>query len=382
MEEELLKAQKLESIGTLAGGIAHDYNNLLTAILANISLMKLYVDESTKLYQRIAKAERATLNARDLTQQLLTFSRGGAPVKKPVKIELVVRDSVDLALRGAKTRSVFDFPDDLGSVFVDEGQIGQAVNNIIANADQAMPDGGTVTITGENRVVTPDDGLPLEQGEYIRISIRDEGPGIETGALPKIFDPYFTSKQGHSGLGLSIAYSIVKSHDGHLSVDTEPGGGTTLCIFLPTAVEQPLTDVPSFYGPLGGRGRVLIMDDEEYIRDASSQMLIGLGYTTATARDGREAVDLYEEAAAAGKPFDLVIMDLTVKGGMGGKEAAELLLEKDPGARIVVSSGYSNDPIMSDYRSYGFCDVIAKPYRIDDLGKKLKEILAPVNDDS
>ncbi|MBN1882684.1 MAG: PAS domain S-box protein [Deltaproteobacteria bacterium] len=382
MEEELLKAQKLESIGTLAGGIAHDYNNLLTAILANISLMKLYVDESTKLYQRIAKAERATLNARDLTLQLLTFSRGGAPLKKPVLIEHVVRDAVDLALRGTKTRSVFKFPEKLDPVFADEGQVGQAVNNITVNADQAMPDGGTVTISGKNRVVTPDDVLPLEPGEYVHISIRDEGTGIDSEDLSKIFDPYFSNKQGHSGLGLSIAYSIVKNHDGHISVDSESGGGTTLSIYLPTAAEQPLTEVPEYYGPIGGKGRILVMDDEEYVRDASSQMLIGLGYKAVTARDGREAISLYEEAAAAGTPFDIVIMDLTVKGGMGGKEAARLLLKKDPDARIVVSSGYSNDPIMSEYDSYGFCNVIAKPYRIDDLGRKLKEILAPTEDDS
>ena len=381
MEEELLKAQKLESIGTLAGGIAHDYNNLLTAILANISLMKLYVDESTKLYQRIAKAERATLNARDLTQQLLTFSRGGAPLKKPVRIEHTVKNSVDLALRGTKTRSVFTFSDALDPVFADEDQIGQAINNITINADQAMPDGGIILISGENLAVIPKDNLPLEQGAYVRISIQDKGTGIDSGNLPKIFDPYFSTKQGHSGMGLSIAYSIVKNHNGHIIVDSKPGDGTTVYIYLPTAVEQPLTEVPSYYGPLGGKGRILVMDDEEYVRDAASQMLIGLGYKAVTAQDGREAIDLYEQEMTAGAPFDVVIMDLTVKGGMGGREATELLLEKDPNARIVVSSGYSNDPIMSEYQSHGFCEVIAKPYRIDDLGRKLKEILGTTEDD-
>jgi len=375
MEEELLKAQKLESIGTLAGGIAHDYNNLLTAILANISLMKLYVDESTKLYQRIAKAERATLNARDLTQQLLTFSQGGTPLKKSLQMESVVKNAVDLALRGTKTRSVLSFPEELVPVFADEGQIGQAVNNIIANADQSMPGGGIVTILAETLGVTPEDGLPLEPGEYLRISFQDEGTGITPENLPKIFDPYFSDKQGHSGMGLSISYSIVKNHDGHISVDSEPGRGSVFFIYLPTAPEQPLTEVPSYYGPLGGSGHILVMDDEEYVRDASSQMLIGLGYRTVTARDGREAIDLYELEMSRGAPFDVVIMDLTVKGGMGGIEATKLLLEKDPNARIIVSSGYSNDPIMSEYASHGFCDVIAKPYRIDDLGRKLKEIL-------
>jgi len=371
MEEELLKVQKLESIGILAGGIAHDFNNILTATLGNISLARMYEDPADK-DRRLIEAERASMQARDLTQQLLTFSRGGAPVLQNTSITELIKDCASFVLRGSNVRCDLSIPDDLWPVRVDEGQISQVINNIVINADQAMPEGGIIKVCAENMAIGMEHALPLKNGEYIRISIADQGIGIKEEYLRKIFDPFFTTKQKGNGLGLATSYSIVKNHSGHITVESEMGIGTTFRIYLPACPEEVLTDREEVKVKLVmGEGKVLVMDDEKRIRDLAEEMLSSLGYSITTAVDGSEAVEIYQEAMESGTPFGAVIMDLTVPGGMGGKEAIRKLIEVDPEVRAIVSSGYSNDPIMSDFREYGFSGFIAKPYRVGELSAAL-----------
>ncbi len=377
MEEELLKAQKLESVGILAGGIAHDFNNLLTAILGNITLAKTYAGSASRSYGRLEEAEKASLRARDLTQQLLTFSRGGMPVKRTASIENLVRESAGFALSGARSRCEFSFPGDLPPVFVDPGQIGQVVHNLVVNADQAMADGGTVRVSGETVLLAAGEVPPLKPGQYVRICVADRGVGIPGENLSKIFDPYFTTKRKGNGLGLATAYAIVRKHDGHISVESRVGAGATFHLYLPAAagtVPEPAREPER---PPAGKGKVLVMDDEEMVRGVAADMLAALGYEAAVAEDGAAAVALYREARESGASFDAVIMDLTVPGGMGGKEAIRILREIDPDVRAVVSSGYSNDPVMSEYERYGFLSIVIKPYTAAQLGEALRKVIPP-----
>ncbi len=376
MEQELVKAQKLESLGVLAGGIAHDFNNLLTSILGNVSVALFDIDARHPAYQELARAERATLRAQELTQQLLTFSKGGAPVKKTASIADLVRETAGFALHGGKVRCDFDLPDGLWLVDVDAGQMSQVIHNLIINADHAMPDGGVITVCGENVVLPTDDGPSLPAGRYVKISIRDLGMGIPAEHLAKIFDPYFTTKQRGSGLGLATSYSIIRKHGGSIAVASAIGRGTTFDLYLPASgatqehrrLEEARLQTAS--------GKVLIMDDEEDVRETAGSVLRRLGYAVAFAEDGERAVDLYRRAREAGAPFDVVIMDLTVPGGMGGRETLTRLQQIDPGVRAIVSSGYSNDPVMADYESHGFAGVVSKPYRIRDLGLAVHRVLA------
>lgn len=379
MEQELLRARQLESIGVLAGGIAHDFNNLLTAILGNISLSKLYVEEGGKVHQKLSDAENATLRARDLTQQLLTFSRGGAPVKKTTAIADIIRDSVAFSLSGSRVTCCFDIAEDLWPVAVDEGQISQVINNLIINAEQAMPSGGVIAVRCHNTVVSADDCLPLAQGHYIVISIADQGNGIPADVLPRIFEPYFSTKKTGKGLGLATVYSIIKNHDGHITVTSEPGQGTVFLVYLPATngvdVAAPTVEPESCATEaVPDKGRVLVMDDEVNIREVAGEMLEFIGFSAAYARDGEEAIALYRQAQEAGGPFAAVIMDLTIPGGMGGGEALQHLLQLDPQVRAIVSSGYSNDPILANYRSYGFSGIVTKPYKLTDLRKALVDV--------
>jgi two-component system, cell cycle sensor histidine kinase and response regulator CckA len=379
MEQELLRARQLESIGVLAGGIAHDFNNLLTAILGNISLSKLYVEDGSKVYQKLSDAEKATFRARDLTQQLLTFSRGGAPVKKTTSIADIIRDSVAFTLSGSHVTCRFDIAEDLWPVVIDEGQISQVVNNLILNAEQAMPAGGVITVRCQNTLVHGDDGLPLAEGRYILVSIRDQGGGIPADVLPRIFEPYFSTKETGKGLGLATVYSIIKNHDGHITVASVPGSGTTFSIYLPgtngAEVAVPKVEAEAAAPEAAAqKGRVLIMDDEANIREVAGEMLQFMGYGSAFAKDGEEAVALYRAAMAGGEPFAAVLMDLTIPGGMGGGEALRHLLELDPQVRAIVSSGYSNDPILANYKSFGFSGIVTKPYKLTDLSKTLADV--------
>ena len=375
LEEEILKAGKLESVGILAGGIAHDFNNILTAITGNISLAMRDIKPSDAIFRRLVDAESACLRAKELTYQLLTFSKGGAPVKKTVSVSEIIEDSARLALAGSNVRCKISVPDDLLPADVDEGQISQVINNLLINAVEAMPGGGVITVRAENLTAGKGDALPLAYGKYLKISIQDQGTGILPGHLRKIFDPYFTTKQKGSGLGLAICYSIVKKHDGHISVESVLGSGTTFSIYLPASSKEPARKKDSREEPIRGEGKILVMDDEAIVRDVTGQILKHLGYDAEFAGDGSEAIELYRKAKESGKPFDLVIMDLTVPGGMGGKEAIHWLIEIDPDVRAIVSSGYSDNLVMSDFRQYGFKGVVAKPYKIQQLALALHNVL-------
>jgi PAS domain S-box-containing protein len=377
IEEELIKAQKLESLGVLAGGIAHDFNNLLTAILGNVSLAKLYAKPGDKVIARLEEAEKASLRAKDLTQQLLTFSKGGAPVKKTASIADILRDSAKFALRGSNVRCTFSIPENLWPVEIDEGQISQVVHNLIINAYQAMPDGGAIRVSAENVLLGPDHdlSLTLNLGKYVSLSVTDEGHGIPSHLVSKIFDPYFTTKKKGSGLGLATSYSILKNHDGMITVDSELGAGATFRIYLPVSARKELEKKSAKEKPISGQGRVLVMDDEEILRDFVGELLELLGYDVNFACDGVETIAAYSKAQEQGRPYDCVLMDLTIPGGMGGKEAIQRLLEIDPNVKAIVSSGYSDDPVMADYRKYGFCGVVAKPYDAEELSEVLHKVI-------
>ena len=375
LEKEMIKEQKLESVGVLAGGIAHDFNNILTAILANISLARLQLKPDDPLYKRLEAAEKASLRATDLTQQLLTFSKGGSPIKATTSIGELIEGSASFALRGSNVKCEFHLPHSVWPVEADEGQMSQVMNNLVINADQAMPEGGTITISAENVVVKPADALPLKQGKYVKIAIKDQGTGIPHEHLHKIFDPYFTTKQKGSGLGLAVTYSIIKNHDGYITVESELGAGTTFNIYLPSSQKRMGKKKSSGDIPVSGKGKILLMDDEDIIREAVGEILESLGYRVKFVRDGTEAFEAYKTAKESGHPFDVVIMDLTIPGGMGGKEALKKLKGIDPSVKAIVSSGYSHDPIMSDYKKYGFMGMITKPYRVNQLSEEVSRVI-------
>lgn len=375
--EDLIRKDKLESVGILAGGIAHDFNNLLTGILGSVSMAKMTLSPEDKVHHLLSDVEKATFRARDLTRQLLTFSKGGAPIKQTASIDDVTRESASFAIRGSNVRCLFLIPEDLWLVEVDKGQFSQVINNLVLNAVQAMEKGGEVIIAAENVTTGINDNIPLTDGRYVKISIKDSGAGISRENLTKIFDPYFTTKDTGTGLGLASVYSIVRSHDGYITVDSESGSGTTFYIFLPVSVNNKISDIMHHHeeGYIHGKGKILIMDDEDLIRDVAGEMLTSLGYEICGAKDGVEAIELYKKDRESGKPFDAVIMDLTVPGGMGGTEAIKRMLEIDPSVKAIVSSGYSNDMIMSEYKKYGFAAFIVKPYRFTELSKVVHQVV-------
>jgi PAS domain S-box-containing protein len=403
MEEDLLKARKLESLGLLAGGLAHDFNNILTVISGTISLAQMFIDSNNQISENLAAAEHGCQRAKSLTQQLLTFSKGGAPVKKAASISELIRDSTDFVLSGADLRCEFTLPDDLWVVEVDVGQrvvevdvgqMSQVIHNLILNARQSMPGGGVIKIQAENVTIGGQDkagngliaatsallSVPLQQvptdGEYIRISIEDHGVGIPEELFDKIFDPYFTTKQDGNGLGLATAYAIIKKHSGYIIFTSGQGVGTTFFIYLPASPEAILPAKVEPEKPASSRpGRVLVMDDNIPIREFVNQAMPIIGFEVACAQDGAEAIELYKQARAAGQPFDIVIMDLTIPGGMGGKEAIQRLLEIDSDVKAIVSSGYSNEPVMADFRRYGFRGLLPKPYGIEELKQALHEVM-------
>ena len=373
IEAQMLNMQKLESLGVLAGGIAHDFNNILTGIVGNITFAQLALDPSEKASGPLLKAEKACQRAAELASQLLTFARGGQPIKRAFSVKPLVGESASLVLRGTNVRGRIDIPDALSIIEADEGQISQAFNNIVINAVHAMPGGGTLRIAGADETLEPGNRLGLAPGNYVRLSFSDEGCGISEEDLKRIFDPYFTTKTGGTGLGLASTHSIIKKHEGVILVESKPGKGTTFTIYLPSTGEASMADGVEEQVPAQakGGGSVVVMDDEEMIRDLAWAMLTELGYQVRTCSDGGEAVELYRGSRAAGTPLSAVIMDLTIPGGMGGKEAARRILEIDPGARLIVSSGYSNDPVMSDYQSFGFCATLVKPYCAREIARVL-----------
>ncbi len=375
-EAELLKESKLESVGLLAGGIAHDFNNILQGIIGNLSLARMSAHSTEKMLERLAAMEKSALRAKDLTQQLVMFARGGAPIRTRVQLTNSVREATLFALAGSNVHCEFSLPTDIWSVDVDEGQFRQVINNIVLNAVQAMPDGGKIEVRAENVEFTAGFLPPLAAGRYVKVLVRDYGVGIKPEHLPRIFDPYFTTRKHARGLGLASAYAVIRKHEGQINVDTQVGRGTTFQIYLPAsvkAVESPVaeTDQKRFFG----QGRVLVMDDEQDILMLVREMLELMGYEVEVARDGAEALQRYMASKRGGNPFSAVIMDLTIPEGMGGKEAIRRLREMDPHVKAIVSSGYSYDPVMASFREYGFSGVIPKPYVMEDLGRVLEEVI-------
>lgn len=376
IEQELIRTSKLESLGVLAGGIAHDFNNLLTVIMGYITLARISIDDPNVSAELLTKSEKASWQAKALTQQLLTFARGGAPIKKTISIVNLIRDSVDFTLSGSNIKCEMSVPECLWPVDVDEGQLSQVINNLVINSLQAMPDGGTIRVSAENLVIVEKMGLPLEIGKYIKVRVQDEGIGIPDSHFEKIFDPYFTTKPTGSGLGLATAYSIIKNHGGSIIVDSAQGRGTSFDIYLPVSHHPPHDSANQPPLPATGQGRILVMDDEKKIREVVEQMLSAIGYEVTVTNNSQEAVEAYQHALKGGQKFDAVIMDLTVPGGMGGQDAIQKLLAIDPGVKAIVSSGYSNDPIMAEYANWGFKGVVTKPFGINELSQVLKQVLA------
>lgn len=374
LEVELQKADRLESIGVLAGGIAHDLNNFLTVILGNLSLVKRCTQEDPKATRYLQYMEEAIKQTGNLTGQLLTFANGGKPLTKAVSIAKLIEEDSAFALSGSKSRCELFLMDDLPSVEIDQGQITQVITNLLINADQAMQEGGIIKISAKKLAIYGENStLPLQPGNYVVVSIIDEGPGISSQELPKIFDPYFTTKKHGSGLGLTICYSIVKKHGGHISVQSVVGKGTGFTIYLPVSSGQAEKEADEDM-LISGEGKVLLMDDEERVRQTAVEMLTFLGYDVELAEDGAEAVKLYKQAFLSGRPFDVVITDLTIRGGMGGRQALSELIKIDPGVKAIVSSGYASEALLQ-YIKYGFYDVIAKPYRLQELGKVLSGVI-------
>jgi len=381
MREERANANRVASLGLLAGGIAHDFNNILMSVMGNISIARARVAGGDAHARALAEAERACARARQLTWQLLTFSRGGVPFKKTIALAPVLEESASLALRGSNTTCTFQISSDLTSVSADESQLVQVFSNVLINAQQAMPHDGRIEITAAN-IVEPGQrwecAAPVEPGLYARVSIVDTGIGIPEEQLGRIFDPYFTTKQQGRGLGLATAYSIVKNHGGYISVESKAGHGTTFHVNFPAAI-SPERDVPlDPVKPARRRkGRILVMDDEMSVRMLTTNMLRFLGHETAAVSEGLAAVRRYQRALAAGHPFDAVILDLTVANGIGGREAMELLNEVDPGVTAIVTSGYAQDPVMTNFRDYGFKAVIAKPFTLQELNRTLNLAMVP-----
>lgn len=373
-EYEKLKFEKLESLGVLAGGIAHDFNNILTGIMGNISFAKIFLDTTHKSSKPLAQAERAAVRAGELAQQLLTFARGGQPIKHVVSLKHLVDEALSFTLRGSNVKGIVDIPESIHAFEADGGQMTQVFHNIIINATQAMPGGGVLKVSARNELLNGKNSFSLPPGPYLRLTFIDQGCGIPADDLKKIFDPYFTTKSTGTGMGLSSVHSIVHRHGGHIQAASTVGKGTTFTIHLPSIGKasahcQEETPGQSVVKHIGGS--VLFMDDEEVIIDVASSILAYLGYKVTTCSNGEETIDHYKASMDSDSPFLAVIMDLTIPGGMGGKQAAERILSQFPNACLIVSSGYSNDPIMSNYRDYGFSGAIAKPYNI----QKFQEVL-------
>ncbi len=381
LEADLQRASRLESLGHLAGGIAHDFNNLLTVMMGNLSIVRFDIELPPATAQALHEAELAAARAKDLTQQLLTFAKGGAPIRAATELPDVIREVTEAALLGGNVKPRYQFGDGCWRANVDRAQIGQVVQNLVLNAAQAMAGGGEVCIQLSNTIVGAEMKPALEPGAYVLLEVTDNGPGIEAAHLPHIFDPYFSTKSGGAGLGLATVHSIVKRHGGRVTVDSTPGEGATFRIWLPALADSASDTAPatpsSTPAPMRAtrRARVLFMDDEPQIRQTGAELLSRLGYEVSTAPDGAEAVRLYGEAKAEARGFDVVVLDLTVPGGMGGRDALTELRKLDPDVRAVVSSGYSNDAVLAEYRRHGFAGMVSKPYEIADLSHTIDTVM-------
>ena len=377
MEEKLQHAAKMESVGILAGGIAHDFNNILTAVLSNLTLLQLDLNGMPDQAALVSEAVSATKRAADLTLQLLTFAKGGDPVRTAVHLQEIVKEAATFAHRGSGVKSEFELPADLWAANVDKGQISQVIQNLVINATQAMADGGTIRIAAANERIPPGAHPVLAEGEYVRITVGDSGAGIAPENLGKIFDPYFTTKlQGH-GLGLATVFSIIRRHQGHIEVSSVLGSGTTFTFWLPAAPN--MDSIHPFQAPFAASskgGRVLFMDDEAPILRMAEKLVKRMGLEFEAVVDGVSAIERFKGAKEGGRPFDLVVMDLTIPGGMGGREAISLLRQYDPAVKVIVSSGYSSDLAMADFRKHGFRGMVAKPYDISELALVITNVMA------
>jgi PAS domain S-box-containing protein len=403
-ERELLKLSKQESLGQLAARIAHDFNNLLTVILGNLSLTKILLAPGDAALRRLADTEKACLRAKDLTRQLLAFARGGLPVKKPLALEPLVRESTRLILQDANVAYRLNWPDQLPQVNADAEQLHQLLYELLTNAMHATPIGGSIHVRGETLRLNAEATVPLPEGDYVRLSVRDEGLGIPEQHLTRIFEPFFSTKENARGLGLATCFLIARNHEGFMTVDSAPGFGTTFYLYLPAlpafapapvvsadppwvapAPPRRVSTIDEFsdpYAPMrvapgaADTRRILVMDDEQPICELAAELLSREGYAVETALDGAEAIRKYQDARIAGQPYDVVILDLTVRGGMGGRETAMKLAEIDPGVRAIVSSGYSQDLMMSRFREFGFCGVVSKPYSVSELTQEIQQAIA------
>jgi PAS domain S-box-containing protein len=375
MEREIIRRHKLDSLGLLAGGIAHDFNNFLSGILLSTSIAKRYIEPGNEAFEVLNDAEQAAKRASNLSNQLVIFTKGGEPVRSLISISKLLKESVDFALTGSGVSCALEVPDDLWFADVDKGQMSQVIHNIVLNALQAMPNGGNLIVKAKNILLKAGNEMDLEPGKYLKISITDTGVGIPEENLSNIFDPYYTTKEKGSGLGLTISYSIIKKHKGFLGVNSIEQHGSTFYFYLPAihTISGTLDETENSIKP--GKGKILVMDDEEIVLSSARKGLILLGYEVLSVKNGLEAVDRYKKAITEKTPFTAVILDLTISGAMGGRETAELILSADPKAKIVVSSGYSKDPIMSNYKKFGFKACLAKPYTIEELSDTIDSII-------
>jgi signal transduction histidine kinase/ActR/RegA family two-component response regulator len=375
LQEERLKTQKLESIGTLAGGIAHDFNNLLQGVFGHISMARMSIDQKGKSLVMLERAEEVLHRTVSLTNQLLTFSKGGKPVKKPFPIRTVVENAARFALSGSSSEYEILSQGDLWMVDGDAGQIGQVIQNITLNADQSMPQGGNVTFSLQNITAESEKPAGLEKRECVLISISDDGHGIPQELRERIFDPYFTTKDKGSGLGLATSYSIVRNHGGIIVLEPRPGKGSTFRIYLPAALGKIQEEEPVSVSAKVSSAKVLVMDDEETIREVAGNLLRALGHECEFAERGESAVAMFKAARDEGRPFDLVLLDLTIRGGMGGAETIQKLRTIDPEVKAIVSSGYSDEAVLSDYQNWGFKIFLKKPYQLEDLQRAVDSLL-------
>ena len=371
-------ADRLKSIGTLAGGIAHNFNNILTGIYGNITLAKMALKGQANTRHHLKKAEESMEEAVKLTRQLLTFAKGGEPIKQTFDPGPLLSEAVSFNLSGSRLKPNLNIPQGLWPIHGDQDQLSQVITNIVINARQATPQGGTLQVEAENTTLLKDNLLTIAKGTYLKIRLRDNGKGIARQDLDRIFDPYFSTRPNGSGMGLAICDSIITRHKGHICVTSQLGSGTAVTLYLPAVPDNPpkentMISEPSQSTP---RANILVMDDEEHIRTITQKMLEKFGHTVTMTCDGEQAVAAYAQAMEAGHRFHVVIMDLTIPGGMGGQEASRIILDMDPEANIVVSSGYSNDKIMSDYKAYGLKGIIPKPFRLADLKTTIENLIA------
>ncbi len=377
-EGELQKIQKLTSIGTLAGGIAHDFNNILMGLFGNISLARNELSKEHPGFRPLEDAEKSMGRAIRLTKQLLTFAKGGEPIKENVSLGVLVEEVARFDLSGSNVMLLYNSAADLWLANADKGQIQQVISNLTLNARQAMPDGGHLYINLENTILKADEISGLRKGKYVKVIVRDEGTGIDPQTISWIFDPYFTTKQTGHGLGLATAYSIINKHNGYIGVESELGQGTTFTIYLPApaapqvSLIQPV-DLDSSL--LKSSPKVLVLDDDGFILAVIPRWLKQYDCSVETTLDGKHAIELYKLSLNTGVPFDVVILDLTIPGGVGGQEVIKEILAFDPGAKAIVSSGYAEGPIMSNYYLYGFKGVLAKPYTQLQLFAALNRVL-------